>query len=197
MHSLLTSLSLLLLLGSPSRGVCASAALVQDEDKAFEALERSFDDAALAWRKEVRAAQKAKDAAAEAALDATNPVKDFYARFAALEESGSANAALWMATRVENVETDAEKIPEQKQRLFAHAIRGLGATKAAEDILRALKKQDEFLAAPARSVLPRSRPPRRTWRSDPAHGWPAARACSCAQRPPRSASRPCRRSRRS
>jgi hypothetical protein len=144
----LPSLLCFALPGSPGALAPAPIALVREDDKAYTELERAFEDAGLAWRREVRAAQKAKDAAAEAALDARNPLKEFYPRFAALEEAGSANAALWMATRVEELESDAPAVAAQKQKLFAHAIRGLGATKAAEDILRALKKQEKFLDAP-------------------------------------------------
>jgi len=151
MSLLATSMLCLGLHGAPSVPAPAPAALVQDEDKAFLELERQFDDVAMAWRKELREVRKADDSAAEQAVLARNPVKDFFPRFAALAESGSARAAFWMATRVEDVETDVEKIQAQKQSLFAHAIRGLGATDAAAEVLKALKKKKEskLLGAPA------------------------------------------------
>ncbi len=151
MNLLATSMLCLALHAAPSISARAPTALVQDEDKAFFELERQCDDAARAWRKELSEARKAKDSAAEQAILARTPVKDFFPRFAALAESGSARAAFWMATRVEDVESDVEKIQAQKTSLFAQAIRGLGTTDAAADVLKALKnkKEIQFLGAPA------------------------------------------------
>ncbi len=146
MHPLLTSFLLLAAAaGSPLVAPRARPPLVRQDDQAFETLEKEYDSAALEWRSQLRDAKKTEDSADEEALLAQNPVKEYYPRFATLAEGGSARAAFWMATRVEDVETKPDVIREQKTRLFSRAVSALAATDEAKDLLKALTKQNESL----------------------------------------------------
>src|SRR5688572_17536260 len=145
MNTLVTSLFLSCVLGSPAALPSTRTQPLLQEDEAFQALEKEYDRVAREWRSQVRAAKKADDAAAEEALLARNPVKEYYPRFAALADDGSALASLWAATRVEDVETDAAVVKTRKASLFPRAIAGLAATGEAKDLLKELSKPDEFL----------------------------------------------------
>jgi hypothetical protein len=123
------------------------------QDDAFEKLNDEFDSAARDWRALYREARRAKDDAALAKLDEKNPVKAFFPRFETLARSGNAEAALWSATHVEEVEQGLEVIASRKAELYTQAVAGLAAGDEARSLLRALTKDDGVLSAPAYEKL--------------------------------------------
>ena len=120
---------------------------------AFERLEKEFGKQARAWRKLLREARKSGDEEAERGLAETNPAKSFYPRFEELAQTGSARAALWMATRIGDVTEDKKVLIGKKSELYVQAVAGLAGTTEAKDLLRALKKDDDVLAAPTYEKL--------------------------------------------
>ena len=129
------------------------ATLAIGEDDAFEGLEKEFDKEARAWRKQLRNARKAGDDEAEGGLAETNPVKAFYPRFEKLAQAGSARAAFWMAKRIGDVTEDKKILIGKKSELYVQAVAGLAGTEEAKALLRALRKDDDLLAAPTYEKL--------------------------------------------